>query len=321
MNGFPNLGNTCYFNSVLQMLVNLKELQQYFRTDKYKEDIVATNNDNAVLAQWTRVITTYSENRNVTINPVHLLKAMAAVMPHYMVANQKDSAECLADIFDCLHKALKYPIQVKVSGTIYNELDQQMLESLKAWQTSMGTDYSIITKLFYGQYQSHMKCGNCNNTTVRYDTFFTTALPIDGCTTLDQAIAKFCQVEIISDEWKCDECNTVATLTKQLCFWKMPPLLILTLQRFDNTNQKKGHLINYPTNNLDLSQYVQGYDKSNCTYDLCNVICHGGGTNSGHYNDIVLHDNKWFVADDTAISKVGSAVTKNAYILVYRRNN
>lgn len=329
LNGFVNLGNTCYFNSTLQMLMNIEPFRKYFIDGAYKADMVAKMEQPIaeIFGQWLKIITTYWTTRGGTINPVNFIRALAAKRPQYLVASQKDSAECLADIFDLLHQALRYSIRINIQGRPVGQVDMQMIDSLKAWKDSVGKDYSIITELFYGQYQSRMTCGSCRREEIRYDTFFATPLATRtkqgrGIQTLHEALDLFCLPESISNEWTCDACAAVSTLHKQLVFWKMPEILILTFQRFDNANNKIGHMIDYPVRDLDLRRWTKGYDADNCTYDLCDIIVHNGGTGSGHYLN-VHHGNgaDWHLIDDDAVRGIKDTQIKTAgaYILVYRK--
>ena len=55
---------------------------------------------------------------------------------------------------------------------------------------------------------------------------------------------------------------------KQLLFWSLPEILIITLKRYSNSVNKNQALVHFPLENLDMSPYVVGYDKFSYNYDL-----------------------------------------------------
>ena len=80
--------------------------------------------------------------------------------------------------------------------------------------------------------------------------------------------------------------------------------------------------MSYPANDLNLSDYIIGPEKDkNNKYDLYGVIQHFGSLNKGHYTALCKNNGNWVSYNDSDLNIVNNPVTKNAYILFYKRNS
>ena len=74
--------------------------------------------------------------------------------------------------------------------------------------------------------------------------------------------------------------------------------------------------------NLDLSNFVEGYEKKSYIYELYGICNHSGGTLGGHYTATIKVKNKgWHLFNDTNISKKNFDGKNNSsgYCLFYRK--
>ena len=81
-------------------------------------------------------------------------------------------------------------------------------------------------------------------------------------------------------------------------------------------------MVDFPTENLDLSKYIVGYNKDSYKYDLYGICNHSGGVQGGHYTAFVKNANgKWYLFNDSSISQVAenNIKTEKAYCFFYRK--
>ena len=109
-------------------------------------------------------------------------------------------------------------------------------------------------------------------------------------------------------------------MKKNIIFWSLPDILVITLKRFSNMNRKNKSLIDFPLYDLDLSKYVVGYNKSSYVYDLYGVCNHSGGVSGGHYTAHVKNANgNWYNFNDTNVSRISEnkIVSTMAHIVFF----
>ena len=130
------------------------------------------------------------------------------------------------------------------------------------------------------------------------------------------------------NKWNCPKSKTHLKSKKKLKIYKAPNYLIIQLKRFKSggynnsfNGEKNNMFVSYPTNNLDISNFIVGPDKNNAKYDLYGVIEHIGSLNSGHYMAICKNDDKWVLYNDSIFEDINNPVNGNAYILFYKRQN
>ena len=152
----------------------------------------------------------------------------------------------------------------------------------------------------------------------------------------DNIILKDCLDLFISNEniqeddsWYCKKCKQLQKSKQKLEIYKPPNYLIILLKRYNfeqnskNTfsGGKNNTYVAYPTDNLDIKEYIVGPEKDKALYDLYGVIQHFGTLNQGHYTAICKNDGNWVLYNDSVIDIIKNPVTKNAYVLFYKMKN
>jgi hypothetical protein len=132
-----------------------------------------------------------------------------------------------------------------------------------------------------------------------------------------------------NNEWYCGKCKKHQQAFKKLELFYTPKILILHLKRFSYSSvsryrmfaEKLGQTIDFPLDNLDLSNYVVGPTASS-QYELFAVSQHFGSTGGGHYTSVCKnYDGKWYDFNDSTVrpTSPSNVVSSAAYLLFYRR--
>ena len=145
---------------------------------------------------------------------------------------------------------------------------------------------------------------------------------------LSDCLKLFSEDEILNldNMWYCNSCKKHRLARKQIRLFKLPIYLIIQLKKFKNnkgifsaSNEKKEAYIKYPINNLDLSDYIEDKEIKKEKYDLYAVIQHHGEINNGHYTAICKINDKWHLFNDDKTFLINNPVTKDAYLLFYKK--
>jgi ubiquitin carboxyl-terminal hydrolase 4/11 len=119
--------------------------------------------------------------------------------------------------------------------------------------------------------------------------------------TLEECFAETAKGEILSEdnEWYCNRCKERRLANKKLEIWTVPDILVIHLKRFSahrGLRDKIDVLVDFPTENLDLKDWVGLPEGKNTVYDLFAVDNHYGGLGGGHYTAFAqnFYDQKWY---------------------------
>ena len=328
LSGLVNLGNKCFMNSVLQCLSNTLKLTDYFLSSKYKEDDIDKMNNRKkeyylILSYLNMIINGWETNQ--VLKPRTFVENISKFVPKYFSLEQQDSHECLMYILDLMHKGLSYEIEVNIVGDVKNENDQLMKKSLEQWSSFYEKEYSFIIETFYGMFFNNINCNNCPVKENVFEPFNCVSLnvPMKNSSHLKNLLDDYFNNEENIETWVCEKCNGngCKRTTKT---WTFPNYLIIHLKRFTNTGEKIHTHIDFPLDDLNLTEYVSQdkKDPNNYIYSLYAVNYHSGSNQSGHYWSTCKNiDNNWYTYNDTDVSKLKNTnlLSKDAYMLFYYR--
>jgi ubiquitin C-terminal hydrolase len=333
LSGIINTMNKCYSNSIIQCLSHTLKFTDFMLSNKLQNEIIESNlkskKEYPVLNSF-KLLLIKLWNTNELIIPNMFYKNLYEHLQKYNNVQQQDSHEFLLDILELLHKALSYKIDVTISGEVLNETDNLTKNSLMYWKKTYENEYSQIVELFNGMSVNLIECKNChyesNSIFESFNTINLNILNTPSCSLSNCLDNFFTQSNI--DDWKCDKCNNIGC-TESLNLWSLPNYLIIQLKRFDNNGIKINNLIDFPIDDLDLTQYIlpKKNDPNNYIYNLYAINYHSGNINNGHYWSSIRNlDNNWYILNDGHISKYSNnsdmkmnLVTSNAYLLFYYR--
>jgi ubiquitin carboxyl-terminal hydrolase 8 len=205
---------------------------------------------------------------------------------------------------------------------------------LKFWQKYLKKNHSVIIDLFTGLYFTEIQCSKCNLINVGFEPYNIISLCIpEKNDSLENCLKNnFNIAEKLTEDnmYNCDKCYEKCVATKKTTIWHSPAKLIISLKRFINNSSKiykNNNIIDFPLENLDLSDIISSYADTSNIYDLYGVINHSGSLRGGHYVAYTqnLINNEWYLFDDQHVlhipydKVVSTLVTSNAYVLFYKK--
>ncbi|KAK0393218.1 hypothetical protein QR680_000103 [Steinernema hermaphroditum] len=172
--GLRNMGNTCFMNATLQMLVNTAELKKYFLAEKYKMDV---NPDNPLgfggrlaeafaefmAAMWSGLFRTHE--------PKQIKNLVAEKASQFANYAQHDAQEFLSFLLDGLHEDLNRVRNKPLTGTVEANGRPDHVVTAEAWANHLRRNDSVIVDLFHGQLKSHLECPKCHHHSITFDPF------------------------------------------------------------------------------------------------------------------------------------------------------
>jgi ubiquitin C-terminal hydrolase len=332
LSGLANLGNTCFLNSCMQVLSHTYELNTFLDAESTLQHAKTDSIDSSLLLEWNLLRTTLW-SRNCIVAPNRFLRTVQRValkkdMPMFTGFSQNDLPEFLIFIISAFHDSLSRKISVKINGTVNTERDKIALKCFEMVQNMYAKDYSEINYLFFGIHVSLISSNKIIKS-VRPEPFFIIDLPIpenNKFPSIYDCFDLYVKSEILDGDnaWYNEETKQKEVAKKKISFWSFPKILIVDFKRFNARNQKKQILIDFPLTNLDLSNYVIGYQKHSYKYDLYAVCNHSGGSLGGHYTSYIKNANgKWYHFNDTSVTEMplqeNQIVSPKAYCLFYRK--
>ncbi|CAJ0581798.1 unnamed protein product, partial [Mesorhabditis spiculigera] len=315
LRGIVNLGNTCYMNSIIQALVNIPALRDFFLSGLHQHE-------GGELADCMLCIIQDAFQNLVAVEyetPVvlkQLLGALWGSSAHLAGYHQQDAHEFLVTILELMHKALR-PDDKTASH--------------------VGQCNCIIDQLFSGVMQSSLSCERCGHRSLRDEPFLDIGLHLtDQPTTLEECLERYIHKELVACT-TCEKCGERG-LQKQMTFRRMPVIAVFQLKRFEHfgvTRRKINSPVKFPKT-LNMTKFLAAYHENPAifdekgaqgmlntyynNYELYAVVQHTGSLDTGHYTSYIRRGHKWFHCDDDLVYRAPRRqVTKSdCYLLFYQ---
>jgi ubiquitin carboxyl-terminal hydrolase 8 len=332
LTGLANLGNTCFMNTCIQLLSHTHELYDCVKDKKI--------DNNCLLSEWIK-LRELMWSENCTINPGGWLRSvqMTAQKKDMMLFTgfaQNDLPEFLLFMINTFHDTLSRRVTMTIKGQSKSNTDDMAVKCYSMMRNMYQKDYSELLNLFFGIHVSQIidpKQGGkvMSNSPEPY---FVIELPIpllssgnnNASTTLYQCFKYYFEPEILEGDnaWYNEETKQKQNVHKQMVFWSFPDILVVALKRFTNMNKKLNTLVQSPLYDLDLTAFVNGYNKDSYHYDLFGVANHTGNAMGGHYYAYVkAKSGNWYEFNDTNVNpiKEDQVITPRAYVFFYRKKS
>lgn len=216
MKGLVNLGNTCYLNSGLQMIIRIKDI--YNILNLYR------NNDSELDCVIKFIDDYYKEGSSV-INPIEIKKLVGKKNMSFSGYNQEDSEEfinCFIDLLD--EKCKKFS---KDPITISKHLECTINKSIKCKAIKCLAISNTIEKI------SVMNLSISNNSK-----------------NLNDCLVEYLRREKLENDsmYFCEKCNKLRIASKRMEIKKLPQNLLISLKRYDARLRKINKEIDMPIN-------------------------------------------------------------------------
>ncbi|XP_072991726.1 ubiquitin carboxyl-terminal hydrolase 2-like [Typha latifolia] len=157
--GLSNLGNTCFFNSILQNLLSIDMLREY---------MVSLDRSIGPLTMALKKFfleTSGADDSKGVLSPKNLFGSICSKAPQFRGYQQQDSHELLRCLLDGL----------SMEEITARKLENSSSEQEKSTSSSAAT---MMDSIFGGQLSSTVSCVDCGHTSVVHEPFLDLSLPV-----------------------------------------------------------------------------------------------------------------------------------------------
>lgn len=337
---FKNIGATCYMNSILHILQELPQFQNFILNLNITDE-----SNNTIYKSLYELLKLSSEHDNKVIIPSSFKKDIGNKSDIWSGYEQQDSQEFFSFLISTIEEEIGDKYQFIPNGNINNKKKYNIdfvlhnIIAQKSWFNYQLREYSLLKNIFNGLLRNKKTCSICGNNQYVYEPFITLSLSIPlkykkESYDLTDCLNHFIEKERLTEDNKltCDLCGVKNKFYSESMIWKTPDILVIQLKRFINNDsgiisEKINNNVSYPLV-LNINNYIDNnslYKNQIHEYHLSGINIHlssGKNINFGHYISFVKNklNNSWYIYnDENHVQSINedNLIHSNAYLLFY----
>ncbi|XP_006899470.1 PREDICTED: ubiquitin carboxyl-terminal hydrolase 16 isoform X2 [Elephantulus edwardii] len=193
--GLSNLGNTCFFNAVMQNLSQTPVLRELLKEVKMSGTIVKIEPPDLALTEpleinldppgpltlaMSEFLNEMQETKKGIVTPKELFSQVCKKAVRFKGYQQQDSQELLRYLLDGMraeeHQRVSKGI-LKAIGNSTEKLDEELKNKIKAYEKRKSGP-SFVDRIFGGELTSAIMCNECRTVSLVHESFLDLSLPV-----------------------------------------------------------------------------------------------------------------------------------------------
>ena len=301
--GIINLGNTCYINACIQILIHCPLFISKLLTK------INSCNKNTPFTNNFLYICSQIKHAKEAINISSFKNLIANKYSIFQGYRQNDSQEFCRKLLENINFELNEVRNIAPYKDLSNSFSKpKIFRYLLFMEYLNGKEKSIITDLFYFTILPTLKCEcNCENYPFQQLLDIPLLIPENALiTNIYNLLNNFFKNETV--EKYCEKCKKQTKNSKQTKIARPPEILNLCIQRFQGEQQKNECYIEFP-DILDLAEFIDNDLEyhGETMYYLFGIINHEGTMEFGHYYSYIkINNNDWYEFNDEEVKKLNA---------------
>ncbi|KAM4862298.1 ubiquitin carboxyl-terminal hydrolase 16 isoform X2 [Urocitellus parryii] len=193
--GLSNLGNTCFFNAVMQNLSQTPVLRELLKEVKMSGTIVKIEPPDLALTEplevnleppgpltlaMSQFLNEMQETKKGIVTPKELFAQVCKKAVRFKGYQQQDSQELLRYLLDGMraeeHQRVSKGI-LKAFGNSTEKLDEELKNKVKDYEKKKSIP-SFVDRIFGGELTSTIMCDECSTVSLVHESFLDLSLPV-----------------------------------------------------------------------------------------------------------------------------------------------
>ena len=242
--GLDNLGNTCYFNSIVQALFYCTPFRS--KLLQYYGNGVSDNKNNTLLTCLVDLFHQMDSKKKSHVSPRRFVELVMKMNEIFRCCKtHHDAHEFLIFLLNSLDEQITVrdgtqsaPSELEEAETKFGTKDSEPADSA---EQSQSRQYSL-TDIFGGTFRSETRCSCCETVTCTEEPFMDLSVEVQENYSLSGCLNAFSAVEKLSGKNKywCDKCCDLQEAEKKLKIKSPPQVLIFQLKHFKYIAEEGG---------------------------------------------------------------------------------
>lgn len=183
--GIMNLGNSCYMNSILQILFNISEVKNIFVNIKLEKEqgfldfLINYKSEQEILVEeFINLLVEKWAGKKKTLSPKKFKEACGKLNENFKGYVQQDAYDFYTFLVQNLHEG------TNIKSIETNVINKEKVETTEKelgneyWSNTVRNNASYIYSLFMGQLQSKLICNKCQKCKIKYEPYSALDLPL-----------------------------------------------------------------------------------------------------------------------------------------------